>query len=165
MNTPEKAKEIKRAIAAILAFFTAPWGWIGWVVVIWAFCMLLDYISGTAAARRKGEWSSAIARDGLWHKLGEIFAVLVAALADIALGIILDAAPVSLPFTYSTFITPLVLLWYIITELGSILENAVKLGAQRPEWLLKRFKIYRDTLDAVQGGKDHPPDEEPENKE
>ena len=165
MNTPEKAKEIKGAIAAILAFFTALWGWIGWVVVIWAFCMFLDYISGTAAARRKGEWSSAIARDGLWHKLGEIFAVLVAALADIALGIILDAAPVSLPFTYSTFITPLVLLWYIITELGSILENVVKLGAQRPEWLLKKFKIYRDTLDAVQGGKDHPPDEEPENKE
>lgn len=159
MNTPDKASQIKRAIAAVLALLTELWGWLGWVIVIWAFCMILDYISGSAAARRNGEWSSKIARDGLWHKMGEIFAVLVAALADIVLGIVLDAAPVTLPFSYSSLITPIVLLWYIITELGSILENAVKLGAQRPVWLLKMLKIYKDTLDASQGSEDQPPDD------
>ena len=34
-------------------------------------------------------------------------------------------------------ILPLVLAWYIITELGSILENAVKMGAAVPGWLVK----------------------------
>ena len=85
MPAPEKATEIKAAIAAVLAFFTALWGWLGWAVLVWIFCFLLDYLSGTAAARKAGEWSSSIAREGVWHKLGEIFAVLVAALCDIAL--------------------------------------------------------------------------------
>lgn len=152
MNTPENAQAIKGAVAAVLAFLTALWGWLGWAVLIWIACLALDYISGTAAARRKGEWSSAVARDGLWHKLGEIFAVLVAAMADIVLGIVLDSAPVTLPFEISALVTPLVLLWYIITELGSILENAYKLGAPIPEWLLKMLKMYKDTIDASQGG-------------
>lgn len=158
MTTPDKATQIKAAIAAILAFLTALWGWVGWAIIIWVFCILMDYVSGTAAARRSGEWSSEIARDGLWHKLGEIFAVLVAALCDIALGVILKTSPVELPFEFNTLITPIVLLWYIITELGSILENAGKLGAPLPKWLKKMLKQYKDTIDARQGD-DKPPDE------
>lgn len=159
MKSPDDAAKIKGGIAAILAFCTALWGWLGWAVLIWIFCLLLDYVSGTAAARRKGEWSSSVARDGLWHKLGEIFAVLVAALTDIALGVIVSMAPVTLPFELPALVTPLVLLWYIITELGSILENAAKLGAPLPEWLKRMLKMYKDTLDASQGGTDHPPDD------
>lgn len=159
MNTPEKATEIKGAIAAVLAFLTALWGWLGWAVLIWAFCLLLDYVSGSAAARRNGEWSSAVARDGLWHKLGEIFAVVVAACCDIALTVILDMAPISIPIKIGPLITPIVLLWYIITELGSILENAGKLGAKYPDWLKKMLAQYKDTIDASQGGGEHPPDE------
>lgn len=151
MDTPEKAIEIKAAVTAVLAFLTALWGWLGWTVLIWLFCLLLDYISGTAAARKAGEWSSAIAREGLWHKLGEIFAVLVAALADIALSVVMASAPVQLPFEIGALVTPVVLLWYIITELGSILENAGKMGAPLPEWLKKMLKMYKDTLDAAQG--------------
>ena len=162
MDTPDKATQIKGAVTALLAFLTALWGWVGWAIVIWAACIVLDYLSGSAAARRNGEWSSEIAREGLWHKLGEIFAVLVAALCDIALGVILKTAPVALPFEFTTLITPVVLLWYIITELGSILENAGKLGAPLPKWLKKMLKQYKDTLDAAQGGDDHPPDKDPD---
>ena len=151
MNTPDKATQIKAAVAAFFAFMTALWGWVGWAIIIWISCVVLDYISGTAAARRNGEWSSEVARDGLWHKLGEIFAVLVAALCDIALGVILKSAPIAIPFDFQTLITPIVLLWYIITELGSILENAGKLGAPLPKWLKKMLKQYKDTLDATQG--------------
>ena len=158
MNTPDKATQIKGAITALLAFLTALWGWVGRAIIIWVACILLDYISGSAAARRNGEWSSDVARDGLWHKLGEIFAVLVAALCDIALGVVLKSAPFALPFEFTTLLTPIVLLWYIITELGSILENAGKLGAPLPKWLKKMLKQYKDTIDAAQGdGK--PPDE------
>ncbi|MBR3330404.1 MAG: phage holin family protein [Mogibacterium sp.] len=158
MNTPDKATQIKGAITALLAFLTALWGWVGWAIIIWVACILLDYISGSAAARRNGEWSSEVARDGLWHKLGEIFAVLVAALCDIALGVVLKSAPFALPFEFTTLLTPIVLLWYIITELGSILENAGKLGAPLPKWLKKMLKQYKDTIDAAQGD-EHPPDD------
>ena len=154
MPAPDKANEIKAVFAAILAFLTALWGWIGWAVIIWVACFVLDYISGTAAARKNGEWSSDIAREGLWHKLGEIFAVLVAALCDIALKVIVEGSGINIGIELSAVITPIVLLWYIITELGSIAENAEKLGAPVPSWIKNGLKQYKDRIDHDQGG-DH----------
>ena len=147
MSVPERANEIKGVIAALLAFLTALWGWIGWAVIIWVMCFSLDYISGTAAAHKNGEWSSDIAREGLWHKLGEIFAVLVAALCDIALRVIIEGSGINIGISLSAVITPVVLLWYIFTELGSIAENAEKLGATVPAWIKNGLKQYRDKID------------------
>ena len=151
MPAPDKANEIKAVFAAILAFLTALWGWIGWAVIIWVACFVLDYVSGTAAARKNGEWSSDIAREGLWHKLGEIFAVLVAALCDIALKVIVEGSGINIGIQLSAVITPIVLLWYIITELGSIAENAEKLGAPVPSWIKNGLKQYREKIDHDQG--------------
>lgn len=147
MPAPERANEIKGVLAAVLAFLTALWGWIGWAVLIWVICFTLDYISGTAAAHKNGEWSSDIAREGLWHKLGEIFAVLVAALCDIALRVIVEGSGINIGISLSAVVTPIVLLWYIFTELGSIAENAEKLGATVPAWIKNGLKQYRDKID------------------
>lgn len=154
MTAPEKATEIKAWIAAIIAFMTAMWGWVGWVAALWVSCMLMDYISGTAAAKKSHTWKSEIARDGLWHKLGEIFAVLVAALCDLALTVIISGSGMKLPFDVGPLVTPVVLLWYILTELGSIAENANKLGAPVPGWLTKGLEKYKDKLDDQQSDKE-----------
>ena len=159
MNAPDKANEIKLAISAIFALLTSLWGWVGWAVVVWISCVILDYISGSAAARANGEWSSEEAREGLWHKCGEIFAVLVAALCDIALVVVFKSSGISLPFNVGPIVTPVVILWYIITELGSIAENAGKLGAPVPSWLKNSLKQYKEKIDAAEGEK--PPDEQP----
>ena len=47
---------------------------------------------------------------------------------------------------------PLVLAWYIITELGSILENAVKMGAKVPEWLVKMLKASANMVEHAGDG-------------
>ena len=161
MNTPDKATEIKAFFAAILAFCTALWGWLGWAVIILIFCMCLDWVTGSWAARRKGEWSSAIARDGLWHKLGEIVALLVAALCDIAIQVILHsaAAPILAGIEYRNYMTLLVAVWYIFTELGSIIENAGELGAPIPAWLRKGIAVLKKKADAAEPIADKPPDE------
>ena len=113
----------KAAVAAVLGCLTALWGWFGWLVVAWVACMLLDYATGTAAALKAGKWSCKAAREGLWHKVGAMAAVLVAAILDGVLGLILDHIPaLTLPFDYTVFLTVLVLVWYILTELGSIVE-------------------------------------------
>ena len=147
MNVPDKAIEIKAAVTAVIAFLTALWGWLGWAVIVWLACVVLDYATGSWAARSNGEWSSAVARAGLWHKLGEIVAVLVAALCDIAIGVIIGGSGLDLGIAVNTFVTPVVLLWYIITELGSIIENADKLGAPVPQWLIKGLEQYKNKLD------------------
>ena len=151
MQVPDKIDEIKGVAALLLATLTALWGWMGWAVIVWIVCVLLDYVSGTAAARKRGEWSSAVAREGLWHKLGEIFAVLVAALSDIALDVIVAGSGINIGIDVGPIVTPVVLLWYIITELGSIIENAGLLGAPIPKWLQRSLKDYKDKIDAVQG--------------
>ena len=76
---------VKAVIAAACGAFTAAFGWLGWLVVAWAACMVLDWLSGSAAAASRGEWSSAVARSGIWHKAGMLVVVIVAALTDAGL--------------------------------------------------------------------------------
>lgn len=151
MNTPDKAAEIKALVTAILAFLTALWGWLGWAVIILIACMALDWATGSWAARAHNEWSSSVARAGLWHKLGEIVALLVAALCDIAIQVILNSAAADLlkGWEYGNYMTLLVAVWYIFTELGSIAENVDKLGAPLPSWLKKAIRFLRAKADAA----------------
>lgn len=134
-------------LAGALAAGTAIWGWFGWLALLWAASMALDYITGTLAAVKAGEWSSATAREGLWHKGGMILVVLVAALTDLVVSLMLRAGVISLPFDHSVLLTVLVLSWYTLTELGSILENATRLTDRVPWWLSRFLKIASDKLD------------------
>ena len=146
----EHINGIKGTITAVLGCLTALWGWFGWLVLAWLLCMALDYGTGTAAALRAGEWSSKVARDGLWHKLGEAVAVLVAAILDGVIGLILANVPaLTLPFDYTVFLTVLVLVWYIMTELGSLVENAGSLGAPVPARLRKAIAALESTVDGA----------------
>jgi len=144
----EHVDHVKAALAGLLAALTALWGWFGWLVVGWIFCMALDYITGTCAALKAGRWSSRLAREGIWHKLGSVCAVLVAAVLDLVVGQVLAQAPeAALPFTYTVFLCPCVLVWYLLTEAGSIVENAGALGAPIPEWLKRAVTELRDKVD------------------
>ena len=157
MNAPDRAKEIRGVVAAAIGFLTALWGWAGWAVMVWAALILIDYITGSMAAKREKNWSSAIARDGLWHKAGEIFAVLTAALCDIALKVVVEGSGITFPFEISMIVTPIVLLWYILTEAGSIIENCGRLGAPVPSWFKKRVDTYKQAIDKAEGAEEEPP--------
>ena len=63
---------------------------------------------------------------------------------------ILDHIPaLTLPFDYTVFLTVLVLVWYILTELGSIVENAGRLGAPLPAWLSKAIAALESGVDST----------------
>ena len=163
MPAPDKATEIKALITAIIAFFTALWGYLGWAVLLFILCMFTDYATGTWAAKAHGEWSSAVAREGLWHKLGEITALRVAGLCDIAIKVILSSGASAFAgdfeFEYTgSYLTMLVAIWYIFTEIGSILENVQKLGAPIPDWLIKGVGKLKAKAD--KSGSDAAPSEQ-----
>ncbi len=88
----------------------------------------------------------AVARAGIWHKLGMIITVCVAALTDAVLSIAVANLPI-LGLTYETLVLPVVLVWYIFTELGSIAENAAALGAPVPESLLKLLAVGKSAAE------------------
>ena len=146
MNAPDKASEIKALFTLILSFLTALWGWLGWAIALFIVSMVVDYVTGTWAARSRGEWSSEAARQGLWHKLGEIAALLVAALCDIAVQVVLHsaAAPLLSGRDVPHCLTLIVAIWYTFTELGSVIENAGLLGAPIPAWLRRGIALLRD---------------------
>lgn len=154
MNAPDKATEIRALITLVLSFLTALWGWLGWAIALFIVSMTADYVTGTWAARARGEWSSAAARQGLWHKLGEICALLVAALCDIAVSVVLHsaAAPLLGDLGQEHYLTLIVSIWYTFTELGSVIENAGLLGAPIPGWLRKGIALLRDRTE-VKGEK------------
>ena len=144
----ETVNGIKAAITALMAVLTALWGWFGWLVVVWVLLMAADYATGSAAALKAGAWSSREARNGLWHKAGCIAAVLAAGLLDLVAGQIIANLPgLSLPFSYTVFLCPLVLVWYILTEAGSIIENAGEMGAPIPACFTKAIEDLRAKVD------------------
>lgn len=129
---------VKTAIAAFITAMGAFLGWKGVMLLSWVAVMALDYLSGTMAACKAGQWSSATAREGLWHKGAMILVVTTAAIADAVMVMMVEYIPIGLQ--WPGMLLPLVLAWYIITEVGSILENAVKMGANVPAWLVKVLK-------------------------
>lgn len=150
MKSENPLLHIKTTLTAALGLLTALWGWFGWLVVLWAALMLADWLVGSASAARDGRWSSARAREGAWHKGGMAVTVCVALSADWLIGTLLGNLPlVELPFTYGVLLGPLVIVWYVIGELGSLAEHAVAMGAPVPGWLLRLLAASRDAVDGA----------------
>lgn len=148
MTLHEKAMALKAAITVALATVGEFLGWKGVMVLVLALCMALDYISGTLAAKRKGEWSSKIAREGLYHKSGSIIAVGAAAIVDFVFYFLIPTLPImGRDIRNPGVFLPLVLAWYIITEIGSVLENVAGMGAAVPRWFLKAIEATKKNVD------------------
>lgn len=146
-----KVFEIKAAISTFFAIAGTFLGWKGLLLILWVAAMVLDYISGSVAAKKNGEWDSARAREGLAHKGGMILVVLVAMLFDGCLALVAINIP-ALNMTWPGVIFPVVLAWYIITEAGSIVENCIKMDAPVPPWLRKGLKITETMIDKAGEG-------------
>ena len=141
------------AKAAMVAFFGALFAFLGWrmvLLLVWVFLMCVDYLSGTLAARQNGTWKSQKAKDGVGHKIGMIFVVLVVGVADFVMLVICDSLPNDvLPFNWPMPIFPMVTIWYILTEFGSIVENAIEMGANVPSRLPKLLNATAHVVDNV----------------
>lgn len=145
---------IKAALTALATAIAAFLGWKGILCFAWVAAMAIDYASGTAAAWKSGNWSSSVARQGLWHKCGMIFAVAVSAIADGVMDVV--TTNLNLGISWPGLVLPLVLTWYILTELGSVLENAAAMGAQIPPFLSKALAMAQCAVEdkADEGGGD-----------
>lgn len=133
-------------ISAVCMFL----GWRVIMLLVWVVLMALDYISGTLAARQNGTWKSATAREGIGHKVGMIFIVIVSMVADAVIMLACENIPNDvINFHWPFVIFPLVTMWYILTEIGSIIENAMAMGAKVPAWLPKLLNATIATVENV----------------
>lgn len=123
----------KAAGLGAIGLWAALHGWLGWLAVLYAISVLIDCITGTALAIKEKSWDSSMARQGLWRKGASFIMICVGILTDVLLGLTIDHIPaIQLPFEYDMLLTPTILFGYILSELGSIFENAAKMGAPIP---------------------------------
>ena len=94
--------------------------------IVCAF-VLLDVVSGLAAAIKNKELSSSVMHEGLYNKLGEVLLLIVA----MFVGSILDIPPFT-QLGIPPEVMYLVALYITLMELVSILENICKLNPSLP---------------------------------
>ena len=79
-----------------------------------------------------------------------VLAVLVAVLLDAALSLVVGNLPgVQLPPSIPAILGPLTMVWYIIAEFGSIIENIGLMGVPVPGFLQKAIKVLNNAVDAA----------------
>ena len=134
------------SISSITDIFSSIMSWFFWLIIVFFTAMVFDYVTGSLAARKRSEWCSTRAREGLYHKLGIAGALILALLIDIVVGLAADNV-IRLPFRFRGLFSPLCAVWYIITEFGSITENLDKLGAKVPPFLKKGLAVLRSAAE------------------
>lgn len=150
-----EGKTIQGAFSVLGSLALSYMGMITVPIVMLCFVMIMDYITGMAAAWRDGNLSSKKGAFGIAKKLLYLVAVCVGVVADWVIYSGLQAVNVSLGV--STFFGLLVTIWLVVNELISILENLKKIGVPLPKFLLSIVKKLKITTENV--GKSESEDE------
>lgn len=106
------------------------------MTIIVASFILADILTGLIAAVRNGEYKSSVMRVGLWSKLGEVAAILLAVLCEWALPVM--NVDIQLPIFEG------VSGYICIMELGSCVENITKISPELKTVLGRYLGIYKN---------------------
>lgn len=152
---------IQGAMAAAVAFLSDKLGILFPVLCALATMMIVDYVTGMLASKREAMdfpgdpsygWSSKKGAKGIIKKVGYLCVIAVAMMVDYVIATVSGQLGLTVPA--SAFFGLLVAVWYLLNELLSIIENAGRMGAAVPEWLLKYIAVLKDKIDSTdyQGG-------------
>lgn len=118
------------------------------------FLMITDHISGMLAAKKealthpnnkKYGWNSKKSLLGIYKKAGYIFMIFAAITTDYL--IYKFANEIGIDFPNNTMFGLLIIIWLIINELLSILENVSRMGCNLPEFIKKILTEAKDNID------------------
>lgn len=101
---------------------------------LFSVLVTLDIITGMIKAWKNNSFKSRTLRNGLFTSLGEF--ILLITCIGISTFIEVSKLPI-----YS------ILLFMVLKELSSIIENLVEIGVRLPKWLIVGLKAYSDKLD------------------
>ena len=104
-----------------------------------SFLVAFDVITGVVKAWKQGRFRSRTMRDGLFASLGEIMLLALCV-----------AATTFMPITET--IVFLIIVYMILKELTSIIENLVEIGVKMPLWVVQGLKIYSDKINNLDKG-------------
>lgn len=101
---------------------------IDWHVYVLIFALIvIDYVLGVIGAVINKTFSSSVMRQGLVNKFTYLVAIIIAEIIALLSGYL------DLGFNFADAIVGLVCVWISLTEIGSILENIVKINPKMGE--------------------------------
>ena len=123
--------------------------------------MVIDYVSGMAASaveaidhpdEKRYGWSSKKGAKGIAKKVAYLCVIAVSMVIDYIVIRTSGVLGVALP---NTMLSLLVSVWYLLNEALSIIENAGRIGAPVPNWLMKYIAALKDKIDSHEGENDN----------
>lgn len=148
----EHEKTIKALISAVIAGLATYAKVILVPLALLLIMMIVDYISGMSKAYINGEWSSKVGFKGIVKKVGYIGVVIVAAVMDWVIYSGLKGVGVDIKMSY--YLGLIVVIWLLINECISVLENLGEIGVPLPTFLIKGIKKLQKNIED-KGGKDN----------
>ena len=160
---------LKGALTVILAGAAAYFRQLVGPLIVLLIMMVIDYVTGIAAAWVRHELSSRTGLLGIIKKISYLFAVAVAVVVDYIVNTAVIAAKPDL--TGLNVFGLLVTVWLILNECISILENLSEIGVPLPAFLkaiVRRLKKTteekgNDAADQIAPPVESDPDTRPEN--
>lgn len=146
----EHIKELKLAVTSVFATIFYLVGWQGLLFLLLAIALLIDYLTGSMAARQNDKWTSAKASEGRRRKAMTFVALLVAIILDVVIWIVGSVNPIfELPFDWPFLFTLVSVIWFILSEIGSTLENLILMNVPLPGFMTKGIKILKAKAEVV----------------
>ena len=140
--------------AAYIGLLAARLGLLFWPLVILALIMVVDYITGMLASKTEAilhpgdpayGWSSRKGLLGILKKTGY--------LAIIAVGVCLDQIILT-GLSHMGVESPIrglfgliIVVWLVLNEMLSVVENAGRMGADVPPWLARYIAVLKGRVD------------------
>lgn len=134
------------AVAAVGVYFRQ----LTFPVLLLILAMALDYISGMTRAWMQRELSSKVGVIGVVKKLCYMLGVAVAVMVDFVIQIATEQTSLDQSGCY--FCALLVIVWLILNECISILENIDKIGVPVPDFLMSLVKRLKSNTEQKGGG-------------
>lgn len=107
---------------------------------MFAVLVIFDVITGCSKAWKKGKLKSRTLRNGLFGSIGELLALILCIF-------IATIVPMASLLVFA------ILVFMILKELTSIVENLIELGAKLPQWLIKGLQVQTDKLNNLESEK------------
>lgn len=103
---------------------------------VYAVTVFFDIVCGMVKAWKNDSFKSRTLRNGLFASCGEL---ILLALCIFAVALV--------PIQIVNLIVFTVLIFMIIKEVSSILENLTEIGVRLPTFLVEGLKVYADRID------------------
>ena len=109
------------------------------------FATIIGRSSHAGLAPEEGISAIQVAAKGIAKKIAYLFVITVAIVIDYILAKTSGNLGYHLP---SAMLSLLTTVWYLLNEALSITENAGRMGAPVPEWLMKYIAVLKDKIDS-----------------